>query len=106
MLLLTFDPMILSNASSVIFEQWPVIRVHRRIADENIELTIVLDRAVDQRLDLVTAADIAGDDVCVTALLADAVRNVLAGVGLAAGNHHLRAHAGEKFGRRTADAPA
>src|SRR6476469_8661673 len=64
------------------------------------------DCALDQRLDLVVARDVAGDDMGVAAGLPDTVCNSLAGVNLATGNHYLGAELCQQFRRGTADAAA
>jgi len=55
-------------------------------------------RARNQRLDLVAARDVAGNDMGVAAGLADALGDFLASLGLAAGDHHLGAELCEEFG--------
>src|SRR6185437_474174 len=70
-------------------EQRAVIGVHRGVADENVDLAVMLDRAIDERLDLVMPRDVAGNDMRIAAGLGDAVGYFLAGIGLARGNHDL-----------------
>jgi hypothetical protein len=49
------------------------------------------DRALDQNIDLVAARDVAGNDVGVAALFPYALGDFLAGIDLAARDHHLGA---------------
>src|SRR5712671_2070265 len=78
----------------------------RRVADQDVDLAVVFVGARDQRLDCLAARDVAGDDMGIAARLVDTVGNLLAGVGLAAGDHHPGAKPGQQFGRGTADAAA
>ena len=48
-------------------EQRAVIGVHRRVADQDVDLAVMLRRALDQRLDFVMARDVAGDDMRIAA---------------------------------------
>ena len=106
MLLLTLRAHDLVEGLVLDVEQRAVIRVHRGVADEDVDLAVMLDRARDQRLDFLAARDVAGNDMGVAARLVDAVGDFLAGVGLAAGDHHLGAELGQQFRRRAADAAA
>jgi hypothetical protein len=87
-------------------EQRAVIRIDRGVADQDVDLAVMAGRTLDQRLDLLAARDVAGNDMRVAARLADALCDFLAGVGLAAGDHNLGAEFCEQLGRRTADATA
>ena len=87
-------------------EQRAEIGVHRGVADEDVDLAVMLGRARYQRLDFVAAGDVAGNDVGVAAGFADAVGHLPARIGLAAGDHDLGAELREQFGRGTADAAA
>jgi len=91
--------MILSNASSL-------MSVHRGVADEDVDLAVMLCRPRNQRVDFVAARDVAGNDMGVAAGLFDAFGDFMAGIRLAAGDHDLGAEFCEQFGRRTADAAA
>src|SRR3954469_12346619 len=66
----------------------------------------MLGRTRDQRLDLLLARDIAGDDGCLAAGRLDAVGDCLAGVGLARGDNHFGAELCEQLGGGAADAAA
>ena len=87
-------------------EQRAVIGIDRGVADQDVDLAVMFYRARDQRLDLGFARDVAGNDMGVAAGFADAVGYGLAGVRLAAGDHHLGAELRQQFGRGTADAAA
>ena len=87
-------------------EQRAVIGVHRGVADEDVDLAVMLCRARDQRLDFLAARDVAGNDMGVAAGLLDAFGDLVAGVGLAAGDHDFGAEFCQQFRGGTADAAA
>src|SRR5262249_39154276 len=60
----------------------------------------------NQLLQFFLACDVARDHRCLASLRADTGRNFLAHIGLAAGDHHLRAVLGHPLGDRPADALA
>src|SRR4051794_3847007 len=66
----------------------------------------MLYRARDQRFDFGLARDVAGDDMGVAAAFTDSIGSGLAGIRLAAGDHHLGAELRQQFRRATADAAA
>ena len=87
-------------------EQRAVIGVDRGVADEDVDLAVMLCGARDQRLDFLAARDVAGDDMGVAAGLLDAFGDFVTGVRLAAGDHDFGAELCQQLRRGTADAAA
>src|SRR5205085_2208116 len=85
-------------------EQRAVIGIDRGVADQDVDLAKVLGRTRDQRLDFLPPRDVAGNNVGIAACSTNSGGHFLAGLSLAAGNHHLGAESGQKLRRGTADA--
>src|SRR5262249_50678692 len=81
-------------------------RIDGGIADHDVDRAIDSQRLDGQPLALVLARDIARTRRRLAARIADAPRNSLAGVSLAAGDDHLGAEPRHQFGAGAADAAA
>jgi len=80
------------------------VRIDGRIADERVDAAPLLDRGVDQPLQLFLAPDVAGVRDRFAAASANGLDDFLAGIEFAARDHDPGAVLREPFGDRAADA--